>query len=1326
MLVAALAVLLAARWLQDPDIWVLALLGAVVLALGVLTWRQRDNASWRRLLFVLAGALMVGVAGRFHLQMSALDSNTERVRDARAVKGARALRIAFEARTEALQRLARSALGVPRDAVGAFDALALLAPAGSENAVLLVRGGKPVAWSGRLVVSLDSLRAPSGIISTPFYLVAYVTASRGQDLAVATLLLHADPPADGLTQALDARIAAATGVQGFLYAEPAAARDVPSAVVLPLRGAPVLAARAAVASADVLRMELWERALPLAGTLVATLLLLLLAVAWRRETGLGPRFFALAVAFGVVAIVPLSALSNLSALFDPTRFLVRSGWRFTANAGALAITSALLLLALLSLRRARVRFRTRAGAIAAVVVVAGAAPYLLRELARGVQVPAPGVPVALWVSWQVTIFLASVTVLLLGVTAGQGALGRERGLPLWVAPALAMLAALAAPLILEAPGVFPAAYTALWVLAIAALAFTRRARAVVLPVALVAACGAVSLVWFSVVRERVALAVRDVHSLGTTDRTAAALLERYALVLDPARAARSRVELLSRFALSDLAGAEFPTEITTWGPDGSRLAELVVGRAPGATYGVNLFAAEAQRTRQPAITEVDGDPGVHLVLSVPHTDGSATTVVVAPRSRLVGSDPFGAFLGFSPPPAPEPPYALRLGEYSPRPPSAPTFRGAWTRSGSELHGDWDLAGAGGLSRQVHAAVELRSFGALVPRGTLLVLVDLLVLGSIWMLMVSADGALLRWWRWRRNEILTSYRTRLSVALFACFLIPSLLFGLWSFQRLQDDDRRARDLLVRETLRGIATTDSVRLAEASARFETPLFLYADGLLVGTSDPLLDAIAPTGRLLPPSVMRILDEGDEITAGRAEELGPSAVRLGYRAQMDASGVRFVLAAPARLDERMLDRRRNDLAIFLLFALSLGALAALWASGAASRQLSRPIRALRESALALARGERTAPLRRDPPLEFVPVFRAFGRMTEDLSQSRAALEAAERRLAATLRNVASGVVALDETGRVTFTNPRAETILAVALPVGIELRSALSAALSVSLSDAIERFAAGVGDEAAFEVEQNGRRLNVRLARLRAGERRLVLTVDDVTEVSRAERVIAWGEMARQVAHEIKNPLTPMRLGLQHLRRARGDPRVDFDRVLEENTARMLAEIERLDEIARAFSRYGTAPAAEAPAVRVDLAATARDVLELERMGEADVEWEGDIPDRPVWGSARERELREVLLNLLENARLADARRVTVEVEPLPAGGAEIRVRDDGTGIDPAALPHIFDPQFSTRTSGSGLGLAISRRLITSWGGSIRAEPAPGGGALFRLRLGAAPLDR
>jgi signal transduction histidine kinase len=131
---------------------------------------------------------------------------------------------------------------------------------------------------------------------------------------------------------------------------------------------------------------------------------------------------------------------------------------------------------------------------------------------------------------------------------------------------------------------------------------------------------------------------------------------------------------------------------------------------------------------------------------------------------------------------------------------------------------------------------------------------------------------------------------------------------------------------------------------------------------------------------------------------------------------------------------------------------------------------------------------------------------------------------------------------------------------------------------------------------------------------------------------------------------------------------------------------------------------------------------VLELERMGQTEVAWDDAIPDAPVLALARARELREVLLNLLENARLAGARRVRLAVT-VEGDVAQLQVADDGSGIPEHLLSRIFDPHFSTRTSGSGLGLAISRRLIDGWGGSITAERGILGGAVLIIRLARAP---
>ena len=195
------------------------------------------------------------------------------------------------------------------------------------------------------------------------------------------------------------------------------------------------------------------------------------------------------------------------------------------------------------------------------------------------------------------------------------------------------------------------------------------------------------------------------------------------------------------------------------------------------------------------------------------------------------------------------------------------------------------------------------------------------------------------------------------------------------------------------------------------------------------------------------------------------------------------------------------------------------------------------------------------------------------------------------------------------------------------------------------------------------------------------------------------------------------------QHLRRARNDKRVDFDRVLDQNVNQILAEIDRLDEIARAFSRYGAAPEERPTAGPVDVASIVREVVSLERMGEQrDLEWNESGADVPIYALARADELKEVLLNVLENARLAQARNVSGDVRRAPHDGAArvtIVVRDDGHGIAADVLPRIFEPHFSTRTSGSGLGLAISRQLVEGWGGNITVESELGKGATVSIAL-------
>jgi len=308
---------------------------------------------------------------------------------------------------------------------------------------------------------------------------------------------------------------------------------------------------------------------------------------------------------------------------------------------------------------------------------------------------------------------------------------------------------------------------------------------------------------------------------------------------------------------------------------------------------------------------------------------------------------------------------------------------------------------------------------------------------------------------------------------------------------------------------------------------------------------------------------------------------------------------------------------------------------------------------------------------------------------------------------------------------NPRAAELLGTSLTPG-DLLPQSAGGEWLGVWNAVGEFLKTRTDRIADrEFVVAGRQIRVQLAPLGPAPDGCVVALDDATALTRAARVLAWGEMARQVAHEIKNPLTPIRLGIQHLQRARertgagGAGGRDFDATLAETAKRILAEIDRLDAIARAFSRFAS-PAAEAappPLEPVDLHTVAREVVHLYTLGGAEAESQVALVADQGAGvrvRARRDEVKEVLINLLENARNAGAKRIVVRISD---GDRRVAVEDDGRGIAPETLAHVFDPAFSTTSSGSGLGLAIARRLVESWGGSIDLTSRQGAGTTVTI---------
>jgi signal transduction histidine kinase len=1107
------------------------------------------------------------------------------------------------ARAEAFERaLAADILEMQRKleaaslaAASGGTAASALPDVASDAGVAVYAGNTAVAWAGRTVIPTESLWERAGVVVTPFYVVQYAAALRDNRRAVAVNVVHAQPPANRVTAALSGLVSR-TGTVRFdvtavpLLASPAGVHVDIGGSRLAIRASPRNAEAFAVAAEQTMRAR--GAALLLLATLASLATLL-----WRAER-LAGRLAAAAIPLAALAITPLNALSNVTRLFDPATYFVAGGGPYTASVGALAIASALFLFVVMAAVRLRARPRHRLGALLAALVVAGAGPYLLRHLARGVNLPPAGASTGLWLAWEVALFLAATSFLTLGVSAGQWALGAKRGLPLWLAPVLAAIAALLGPLLLLDDGVWPPWYPAIWVVAIAALVLGRRSRLVLFSSVFVAACGATVLLWGTTLRERVVLATTDVAGLSTTEPETFALLDRLADDVLRSPPPVDRDQLLARYAASDLAAADYPVILAFW-PDDAAPTVLSLG-GDARTVEVADVVAAAKSASAPQVQSLPSNPAAAAVLAVPFPDGGVFTAVVGARTRLTRPQGFSDLFGL-PATTRAPPYDLAVVRAA----TTNSTAAEWRRVGTHLHSEWHLPSGSGGPVHVRADVTFDQYETLVPLGVLIVLFNFAIALILLGIDLLTDGVLARWLRARRERWQHSYRLQLTFALFAFFMVPALAFATWSYRRLQVDDRAARELLVRETLRRAVMpmgSDTV----GGVPQDVPLLIYRRGQLVATRDSLVLSVAPVGRWLDPVVRRLLSNADELVATTLLDVGDKEILFGFR-ELSPD---VVAAVPARRDDAALEKRRSDLGVLVILATVLGGLAALGLSGVAARKLARPIGALRAGALAVAGGSRKPIGATDAPAEFIPVFRAFDRMARDLAASEA--------------------------------------------------------------------------------------------------------------QITRAERVLAWGEMARQVAHEIKNPLTPIRLGVQHLLRAWRDGRADFGAILEENSSRLLREIDHLDATARSFSRFGMTPEAPSAVETIDVASVVRDVVSLESMAGDGLEWRVAGVSAPSIARARAHELREVLINLCENARNATATIVDIRLENRGTR-VVLKVVDDGEGVPPQLHARVFEPHFSTRTSGSGLGLAISRQLVESWGGSIDLHSEPGIGTTVTLMLDA-----
>ena len=431
----------------------------------------------------------------------------------------------------------------------------------------------------------------------------------------------------------------------------------------------------------------------------------------------------------------------------------------------------------------------------------------------------------------------------------------------------------------------------------------------------------------------------------------------------------------------------------------------------------------------------------------------------------------------------------------------------------------------------------------------------------------------------------------------------------------------------------------------------------------------------------------------------------------------------------------RRSQLVIFLIcgaIAL-LMLLAAVWLAILFATRLTEPIGGLMAAAERVRDGDLAARVEEGPPNdELGQLARSFNRMTSQIEQQRSELVDANKELDtrrrltdAVLAGVSAGVLSIDARGIVTRANRSALELMA--LPEDGVLDRPL-----VDLMPEIAPLAAQAAErpdratQGQMETLQHGTR-RLLLVRISApSDTGSVVTFDDVTDLMSAQRMAAWGDVARRIAHEIKNPLTPIQLSAERLKRRylkqiKDDP--ETFTICTDTIIRQVGDIGRMvDE----FSSFARMPR---PTVQPeDAKELCQQALFLQRNGNADIRYLTTMPDRPVPLICDRRQISQVLTNILKNAAEAIEGRDERPGQALPPGEISLALHDDGAtvsivvtdngkGLPQEGRDRLTEPYMTTRAKGTGLGLAIVKKIMEDHGGSLTLGDREGGGARISL---------
>jgi len=429
--------------------------------------------------------------------------------------------------------------------------------------------------------------------------------------------------------------------------------------------------------------------------------------------------------------------------------------------------------------------------------------------------------------------------------------------------------------------------------------------------------------------------------------------------------------------------------------------------------------------------------------------------------------------------------------------------------------------------------------------------------------------------------------------------------------------------------------------------------------------------------------------------------------------------------------------LALSIIWLLSV--LSAIWLAFVAARKLVAPINDLVEGTKAVAAGDYERQLTLSGSDELGFLLRSFNTMTRKISRSRAIAEQSQRMealqknyLESVMEHITSGVLTIDETGFIKSGNPAACSIFDVDSYFFSELYINDVVRQYPTLVPFFDAVQAHLDQDDEWHEEivmfvQGGKKmLRVRGTTLLSqtdDRKEQVIVVDDLTELIQAQKESAWSEMARRLAHEIKNPLTPIQLSAERLqRKLSGEVSAEKQSLLDRYTHTIVQQVEAMKSMVNAFTEYARSPT-QKPQL-IDINAMLEEIAVLYHEDNTrvviDLKLDQSLPEIEV----DDVRLRQLVHNLIKNSleTLEGEGWIKLITEIIETSGRhwlEFTVEDSGHGIAPEVEHSLFDPYVTTKTSGSGLGLAIVQKIVDEHGGSVRVGRAAEGGAKFTVRL-------